>query len=117
MKIIIKHSTVAKVCRITKNINSLSDSLLGTDRGSSDPVKEFNQARKNTLFYVLGKAARFANDPEAKEMTIEVNPNFIEDILGAAETFTTTVYTVVLPATKIYYDRLEAIQRKYGLNK
>ena len=115
MKIIIKHSTVAKVCRITKNINSLSDSLLGADRGSSDPVKDFNQVRKNKVLNVFGKAARFANDPEAKEMTIEVNPNFIEDILGAAETFTTTVYTVVLPATKIYYDRLEAIQLKYKL--
>ena len=114
MKIIVKHSTLAKIANITKNMNSLSDSLLGTQH-NADPVKDFNQVRKNKVLNVFGKAARFANDPEAKEMTIEVNPNFIEDILGAAETFTTTVYTVVLPATKIYYDRLEAIQLKYKL--
>lgn len=119
MKIIIKHSTVAKVARITKNMDSLMDSLLGTNRVSSehyaDPVKGFNQVRKNKVLSTLGKAAQFTNDPKAKEMTIEVNPNLIEDVLGAAEVFTTTVYTVAVPAVKVYHSRLESIQRKYKL--
>lgn len=119
MKITVKHSTASKVAKITKNIDSLMDSLLGTDRVSSehyaDPVQEFEGVRKNKMFTTLGKAARFTNDPKTKEMTVEINPAFIEDVLDAAEAFTTTVYTVVVPAVKIYNDRLESIQRKYKL--
>lgn len=119
MKIIVKHTTVAKAATIVSNMDklwaSLTDSAYTESQHYSDPVKEFEGVRKTKVRQVLGKAARFTNNPEAKEMTIEVNPAFVEDVLGAAETFTTTVYTVVVPAVKVYNDRLKSIHRKYKL--
>ena len=119
MKIIIKHSTVGRVTRLIKNMDSLLDSLMGSDRVSSqhyaDPVEAFQSVRKNKVFKTVAKAARLSNDPESKEMTVHINPAFIEDVLDAAETCTTTVYTVVIPAFKVYNDRLGFIQRKYKL--
>lgn len=119
MKIIVKHTTVAKAATIVSNMDklwaSLTDSAYTESQHYSDPVKEFEGVRKTKVRQVLGKAARFTNSPEAKEMTIEVNPAFVEDVLGAAETFTTTVYTVVVPAVKVYNDRLKSIHRKYKL--
>lgn len=119
MKLIVKHSTVAKTANIVSNMDKLWASLTGSDYTESehyaDPVKAFNKTRKNKVFEVLGKAARFTNDPKAKEMSIEVNPAFVEDVLDAAGVFTATVYTVVVPAVKVYNDRLESIQRKYKL--
>ena len=117
MKIIVKHSTIAKITKIAKNMDSLLDSL-GTRVDSehyADPVKSFNSVRNSKVLNTFGKAARFSNDPKAKEMTLEVNPAFIEDILDAGEAFTETVYTVVVPAVKIYHDRLECILAKYKL--
>ena len=109
MKIIVKHSTIAKITKITKNM----DSLLGLSNSEhyADPVAEFNSVRNNKIFKVLGKAARFSNDPKAKEMSLEVNPALVEDVLSAAEAFT----TVMIPAVKIYHDRLECILAKYKL--
>ncbi len=119
MKIIVKHTTVAKAATIASNMDklwaSLTDSKHTESEDYTDPVKGFEGIRKTKVFEVLGKAARFTNSPEAKEMTIEVNPAFVEDVLGAAETFTTTVYTVVVPAVKVYNNRLKSIQRKYKL--
>ena len=118
MKITVKHTTASKVANVCSNMDKLWASLTDseyTESAYSDPVKEFEGVRNTKIFKVLGKAARFSNDPKAKEMSVEINPAFIEDILGAAETFTATVYTVVVPAVKVYNDRLEAIQRKYKL--
>lgn len=119
MKIIVKHSTVSKAANIAANMDKLWESLTGSEYTQSenytDPAAQFNAVRKTKVFEVLGKAARFTNDPKAKEMTIEVNPAFVEDVLGAAESFTATVYTVVVPAVKVYNDRLKSIHRKYKL--
>lgn len=119
MKIIIKHSTLNKVANTMKNMDVLMDSLLGTERTQSehyaDPVKGFRKMRKSLINGHEGKAFRYHNDPDAKETVIEINPGYIEDILDAAETFTTTVYTVAIPAANLYKNRILAINRKYKL--
>lgn len=118
MKLVIKHTTVAKAAKIGSNMDKLWESLTGseyTTENYTDPATQFESVRKTKVRETLGKAARFTNNPEAKEMTIDINPAFVEDILGAAEVFTTTVYTVVVPAVKVYNDRLKAIHRKYKL--
>lgn len=119
MKIIVKHSTIAKAANIAKDMDRLVDTLTGSEvmngKHYADPVKDFKRFRSSKMLKSFGKAFRCENNPETQETSIELNHKFVEDVLDASHTFTKTLITVAVPLFKVHSVTMENIGKKYKI--
>lgn len=115
MKVILNVRTVAKAAKVSDNLDIMAKSLM--DSEPCNYSEKFKLFTKESSQKNIGRAFRIIHNKKEKQISLEVNPNFIDNVMDAAAITTEVMLTTVLPAVKVYAGRMEAIREQYGLKK